>query len=410
MSKDNHDFFKQKKIWSEVKDELLGCYLVPYFNKILSIGKPVLYVDCFAGKGKFEDGKPGSPLTALQSLDASLSVNHGSRAIPTVSMKFIELNHSKDLALNLPAQHRSSCEVIGGKFEENIIPILRKAKAVYRRLNVFLYIDPYGVKVLNAKLFDSVAEAFDTAELLINLNSFGFIREACRVKKVYFRELQDEVLSDLEEYDSSILNSAQELNDIAGGDYWQAIIDNYNNSQINCYQAEKDFSHRYKLRLRQKYKYVLDMPIRLKQEQHPKYRMVHATNHHDGCIIMADNIAKRTDRLVIEIQNAGQLSLFEQNAENEMINDDILISKINEMLETTNDYIRLNKFLASFYNEYGVLCKQSRISSGSNSILKAFEKDGIIDVKRTPATTETGKPSTSWQDGKGHTVELRKRG
>ena len=68
MPKDNRDFFKTKKIWSEVKDELLGCYLVPYFNKILSMGNPVLYVDCFAGKGKFDDGKGGSPLTALQSL------------------------------------------------------------------------------------------------------------------------------------------------------------------------------------------------------------------------------------------------------------------------------------------------------------------------------------------------------
>ncbi len=67
MSKDNCGFFKQKKIWSEVKDELLGCYLVPYFTKILSMGNPILYVDCFAGKGKFDDGKPGSPLTALQS-------------------------------------------------------------------------------------------------------------------------------------------------------------------------------------------------------------------------------------------------------------------------------------------------------------------------------------------------------
>ena len=59
MPKDNRDFFKTKKIWSEVKDELLGCYLVPYFNKILSMGNPILYVDCFAGKGKFDDGKNG---------------------------------------------------------------------------------------------------------------------------------------------------------------------------------------------------------------------------------------------------------------------------------------------------------------------------------------------------------------
>lgn len=41
MSKDNKDFFKEKKVWSVVKDELLGCYLVPYFSKLLSIGVPL---------------------------------------------------------------------------------------------------------------------------------------------------------------------------------------------------------------------------------------------------------------------------------------------------------------------------------------------------------------------------------
>lgn len=69
MSKDNRDFFVQKKIWSVVKDELLRCYLVPYFNKIFLTRKPILYVDCFAGKGKFDDGNDGSPLVALKCLE-----------------------------------------------------------------------------------------------------------------------------------------------------------------------------------------------------------------------------------------------------------------------------------------------------------------------------------------------------
>ncbi len=408
MPKDNRNFFKQKKIWSEVKDELLGCYMVPYFNKILSMGNPVLYVDCFAGKGQFDDGKPGSPLTALQSLDSSLSVCRG--RIPAVNMKFIELNHHKDLEANIPRHHRGRCEVIGGKFEDNIKPLLQNAMTANRQLNVFLYVDPYGVKVLNATLFDSLAVAFSTAELLINLNSFGFIREACRVKKVTFRERQDEIFSDLEEYDSSILDSIQELNDIAGGDYWQAIIDKYSAGTIDCYEAEKEFSQLYKERLRRNYTYVLDMPIRLKSGQHPKYRMVHATNHPDGCTLMADNIAKRTDRLVIDIQSAGQLSLFQQTAENEMVSEDMLMGRVKALLESTSDFIRLNKFLADFYNEYGVLCDLARLSSGrSGSVLKTLESCRYIDVQRTPALTDKGKPSKFWQEGKGNTLVLRKR-
>lgn len=410
MPKDNRDFFKTKKIWSEVKDELLGCYLVPYFNKILSMGNPILYVDCFAGKGKFDDGKNGSPLTALQSLERSMAVYRGRLPMPDVLMKFIELNHADDLINNLAGQSAGRCQVISGRFEDNIIPLLQKSISQYRQLNVFLYVDPYGVKVLNANLFDSVATAFRTAELLINLNSFGFIREACRVKKISFRERENEVFSDLEEYDSSILESVQELDNIAGGPYWQAVIDKYGRREIDCYEAEKEFSRLYKERLRKNYAYVLDMPIRLKPGQHPKYRMVHATNHPDGCILMADNIAKRTDRLVVEIQNGGQMTLLQQTAENEVVSEETLVEKMKELLENTTSFTRLNQLLANFYNQYGVLCDLSRLSSGrSGSILKSLEKSGYIEVQRQPAYTEKGTATTFWQEQHRKTISLRKR-
>ncbi len=414
MSKNNRDFFKQKKIWSEVKDELLGCYLVPYFNKMMSMNKPIFYVDCFAGKGKFDDGKNGSPLTALDSLDRSIAQYRTAHpyggSTPQVYMRFIELNHAKNLEANLASQRAGRCEIINGKFEDNIIPLLQKVIEKYRNLNVFLYVDPYGVKVLNAALFDSLPIAFSTAELLINLNSFGFIREACRVMKVAFREREDEIFSDIEEYDSSVMDSIDELTAIAGDDHWQSIITDYSKGIIDCYQAEKEFAKQYKLRLRQKYNYVLDMPIRLKAGQHPKYRMVHATNHPDGCILMADNIAKRTDRLVIEIQSGGQLSLMTQTAENEMIDDSILVEKVRELLSTTTEFTRLNKFLADFYNEHGVLCDLSCLSSGrGGSILKTFEKNGEIIVSRNPAFTDKGKPTKFWQEGKGNTLILRKK-
>lgn len=413
MSKDNREFFKTKKVWSEVKDELLGCYLVPYFSKVMSMGNPILYVDCFAGKGKFDDGKNGSPLTALESLDRSIAQWHTAHprggSIPRVLMRFIELNHADELAANLISQPAGRCEVVDGKFEDNITSLLQKTIGQYRNLNVFLYVDPYGVKALDATLFDVLSKTFNTAELLINLNSFGFIREACRVMKATFREQEDEIFRDLEEYDSSMLDSIDELNLIAGGDYWQTIIADYSKGTFDCYQAEKEFAKQYKLHLRKNYAYVLDMPIRLKAGQHPKYRMVHATNHPDGCALMADNIAKRTDRLVIEIQNSGQLTILSQTAENEMIDDNTLERKVRELLSSTTEFTRLNKFLADFYNEYGVLCDLSRLSSGrSGSVLKTLEKNGEIQVQRTPAVTDKGKPTKFWQEGKGNTLLLRK--
>ncbi|MCL2053335.1 MAG: hypothetical protein FWG90_02685 [Oscillospiraceae bacterium] len=144
MPKDNRNFFKEKKIWSGVKDELLGCYLVPYFSKVFSMNNPILYIDCFAGKGKFDDGKNGSPLTAIESLQKSISVRKDNTPLPLVNMKFIELNHAGELERNLLTQTFGEYEIINGAFEEKIIPILKKARSEIRNCNVFLYIDPWN--------------------------------------------------------------------------------------------------------------------------------------------------------------------------------------------------------------------------------------------------------------------------
>lgn len=42
MAKKNDDFFLEKKAWSVVKDELLGCYFKPYVSKILHTMKMTL--------------------------------------------------------------------------------------------------------------------------------------------------------------------------------------------------------------------------------------------------------------------------------------------------------------------------------------------------------------------------------
>lgn len=64
--------------------------------------------------------------------------------------------------------------------------------------------------------------------------------------------------------------SINELNAIAGGDYWQDIINQYKAGTIDGYEAEARFSEQYCQRLRQSYKYVLNMPLRIKKDQRPK--------------------------------------------------------------------------------------------------------------------------------------------
>ncbi len=304
MAKKNDGFFIKKKEWSKVKDDILACYFKPYVSKILHTYKPLVYVDCFAGKGMFDDGNPGSPLIALKIIEECLDTTTAKN--PNIETFFIDLNYEADLKKNLAPF--PSAQIVPGKYEDNINTILTGKD----RKNVFLYIDPYGIKALQCSLFNQFAKGqFNSIELLINLNSFGFIREACNALGTTF--LDKELFDDLIEYAPAQMDSSQksiaELSEIAGGDYWQPIILDYKNGKINGYEAEELFAEKYRQRLMLSYRYVLNMPLRIKPGQRPKYRLIHATNHRDGCLLMVDNICKRWE-LLQEIQRSGQIMLW----------------------------------------------------------------------------------------------------
>lgn len=412
MPKDNKDFFKIKNRWSEIKDQLLGCYLTPYFQKVLMTNQPIFYVDCFAGKGKFEDGNPGSPIIALQARDECLSrTTMQSGKIDTC---FIDLNYAQELSANIaPFNNRYGYpNVVSGKYEEKIEGILSNKQGV----NVFLYIDPYGIRALDSVLFDRFETfRFRTLEMLINFNSFGFFRDACRVMRVDYKN--DEALRDLDdlvEYEPTSVSASKQseklLISIAGGDYWKAIVRDYQAGRINGFQAEKRLSTEYKQRLRQRYGYVLDMPIRLKAGQRPKYRMIHICDHEDGCFLMAQNMQKRKDELFINVQQGGQLTLFDidptfsSTAENELMTADEIKAKLKEHLSRLPYEVGLTKLLATFVNDYGLLCEFKMIYT----MLEEFKGCGMINIDRTPAFTKNGKPSAFWEESKEKKIILRR--
>lgn len=397
MAKNNNDFFVEKKAWSLVKDELLGCYFMPYVSKILHTYKPLVYVDCFAGKGKFDDGNPGSPLIALGVID---KCQESTRMESTqIEATFIDLNYADDLRNNL--KDYPWVNIVLGKYEDNIENVLKGKE----RCNVFLYIDPYGIKALNCSIFDKLSKkSFNSIELLINMNSFGFIREACHALGTSFSDKT--IFDDLVEYDPSKMDksseSVEELNAIAGGDYWQDIINQYKARTIDGYEAEAKFSERYCQRLRQSYKYVLNMPLRIKKGPRPKYRLVHATNHRDGCLLMVDNICNRWEALQ-EIQSGGQLSLFEENYDNQIVDDTDISNKVSAYFARHSANTSLHEALAGFFMEYGPICSTSTVKKD----LKELESSGRIIVTREPSTTDKGKIATYMSEDKGKKVYVR---
>lgn len=400
MSKKNDDFFKEKKPWSEVKDQLLGCYFKPYVQKILHTYKPLVYVDCFAGKGKFEDGNPGSPLIALDIIKECLTAT--TMEAPDISATFIDLNYADDLTENL--KRYPNVVIVDGKYEDHIKEILKDK----RGSNVFLYIDPYGIKALRCSMFDGFADGqFNSIELLINLNSFGFVREACNALGAKYVVDDPTIFDDLVEYEPTKMTasdkSVRDLNEIAGGDYWQAIIEDYKIGRIDGYQAEEYFAEQYCQRLMDSFTYVLNMPLRIKRGQRPKYRMIHATNHRDGCLLMVDNICNRWEAWQ-NVQSGGQMSFFTEDPNNHTVTPEDIERYTIEHFQQCKNWTSLHDALAIFFMKYGPLC-----STGSvKKVLKDLEKEGMLQVLRNPEYTSNGKrKSTFMSEGKNQRVSVR---
>lgn len=416
MPKDNSNFFKVKNDWSLIKDKLLGCYLMPYFQKVLATGKTICYVDCFSGKGQFEDGNPGSPIIALQTRDKCLQKTKmridKSKAIETT---FIDLNYATDLQSNLATYNNcyGKPKIVSGKYEDKIVDILKNRKGQ----NVFLYIDPYGIRALDIDLFDKFQTmGFNSFEMLINFNSFGFFRDACRVMAVDYKNdsaLQD--LEDLVEYDPTSVVTLDKpidmLSNIAGGDYWMAIVQDYKAKRIDGYKAEQRLSTEYKQRLKMRYNYVLDMPIRLKAGSRPKYRMIHVCDHEDGCFLMAQNIQNRKDELYTNIQTGGQLSVFDimpelsQSVEGEWISQNEVKQKVQDSIKKVSNEIGITRFIAAFVNDNGLICNFDLIYE----ILKELEQEGKVEFVRNPAVSEkTKRPLIYMTEDKNKTVTIRR--
>lgn len=392
MGNSTEKFFKEKKEWSKIKDNILACYLKPYFTKLQYTKKGIVYIDGFAGKGKFDDGTLGSPLIVFNIVKENL---------PDLDIDyyFIEKKYSSDLELN--TCEIKGCKVISGGYEDYIVPLIKRNSGK----NVFVYIDPFGIKNIDFSYLKELnSSMLYSAEFLMNLNSFGFIREGCRLLKYEIFDIDyDEEFEEFmdESLDFKKVNSIEHMNEIAGGSYWQDIIKLHQSKKITGYQAEKMFVDEYCKRIKQvgKFKYVINIPIRIKPGTPPKYRMVFATNHIDGVILMNDNMCCRFEE-ILKIQNDGIMSLFQENSENEVITDELIESNILSLL--SRESIDYYDFIIKYINKYGIL-KTSII----NSILKELEKNNEIIIERFPPLTTKGKKSKFIKPLKGNSVKIK---
>jgi three-Cys-motif partner protein len=413
MGKTTEDFFKKKKDWSIAKDDLLRSYLNAYMAKLFHTYKPTIYLDCFAGAGKFGSGcvpyqekVDGSPLIALDAIRNA--VKSTKIYNPVYLACFIEPEYYKELETNIRlSQHpNDKYKIYSGSYPGEIKAVISDIEKSGDIPNLFCYLDPFGVKYLKFETFKQIRRCkLNSIELLINFNSFGFLRYACGVWKIRIKEIEIDKAEEMNERDPlmNIENGdcLARLDDVMGTSEWRRIIEDYRRDKITGYEAESGLAALYKRQLKQvlDFKYVLSIPIRLNESSHPKYRMVYATNHEDGATIMGNVMRGRQDYLYEQysmMKSGGCRGLFER--------EDLLVRSSVE--ENVIDFLKGkgelsgNEFFAGFYDEKFLTAKLLKV-------MKKLEECNRITIRRDPETKDNGKPFRFYTEAQGKHLYIR---
>lgn len=384
MASDN--FFDKKQPWSKVKDEVVSGYLKPYCAKLLATHKPLKIVDCFAGRGKFEDGNDGSPIMIAKVIKEILDSKEA-YSNKNIEACFIEKKYHNDLKSNLLPYY--NYKVIDGKFEDNISKIIEKNQK--SEVNLFLYIDPYGIKSLSFKVFEELKNMNNiSTEFLMNFNTFGFLREGFRLLKYTIPNELNEVT-----FESDEKNSIEKMNIIANGDYWQDIISDKNNNKINMYKAEQLFVQRYILEFKSVYRYVINIPIKEKLVHLPKYHLIYGSNHSDGIKLMVDNMNKAWNNSS-SVSMSNVFDIFESPNYYESLE----YSLEDEIVKYALNRIHLKELLTKLIDTFGIAYKYSEYTDKLNELSKV--KESLFD-NHVPKLkiireykTDTGREPSDW--------------
>ena len=404
MAKDQAEYFQEKKRWSKTKDSILGCYLFPFFQKVMTASRNgIVYVDAFAGQGKFDNGESGSPLIAIQKCREA---HRKSKQKPPLKFIFAEAKQSSRQQLKENARHAAGDY---GALSGDRIQVVASCDEAIRLANgttlkgneipstIFYYLDPYGIKDMRV---DSIAHSpvMEHTEALVNFCSVGFVRDACAALKVAM-SMPDSAVDISEEFpaETSAADRVERLTKAVGTDEWIGLIHRFEAGEIDFWEVEREVTNMFCRSASAHYRYVINMPIKdLSQASGSggllKYRLVHMSNYHDGCVIMNDNMLKRNK----DLQTFSN-SLFLLDVEGAIV-DSSAVQKA--MLDSVMEHpvgVRMTmwELLAPVISKFGVF-------DNSTNLLKTYLgpllRQGIVErVQKT--TKKTGKPSNAFCNG-----------
>jgi three-Cys-motif partner protein len=259
------EFFKGKRPWSLIKDRILENYLTPYITKVAKLNKRIIFVDAFAGPGRFDDGSTGSPLLICETAEK----------IAPNKYFAIFLNSDKDSyqKLNFNVKKytdKGSAKSVYGQAED----LLSILKNIIGDSTLLLYLDPFGLKGCYFHLLEPYLgrdKKFST-EIIINMSMPTLHRYATR-KAVQSGQTTSQTQS---------LN--RELSKILGSEDWKEIMW----SDIPAKEKEEKVIEQYVNRLKNELPFPGYCSVREKISTRTKYYVIFCSRHPDALRLMND--------------------------------------------------------------------------------------------------------------------------
>lgn len=297
-------------------------------------GRLVIY-DGYAGKGRYQDGTPGSAEVILRAAAKTAATRK-------VSVFLVEAHKATFESLNqVVADYSSRVDVEAklGDAGENLPSVIAAASGV----PLFMFLDPTGAvlpfEMLEEVLGGSRRTRYPQTELLLNFNA-GFVRRTAGIVvkedrgQAAFRQAELELGKAAEpeeqfdlspQSDDQLEASQDRLNEVCGGDWWKDIA----RETLRKHPARFDLVadrvvERYAFRLAA----AADMnpvviPVRKRPKHQPLYYLVFFTRSGHGTWVMADAVGRAREEWVrrlgpVAVVDEQALFEFERSATEEL--------------------------------------------------------------------------------------------
>lgn len=291
---------KQDTIWPApphtiAKITILERYLqawFPIFGRDRR-GFDLLYIDGFAGPGRYTNYPNGSPIVALRAASKALSASGTAWTAGAVHCAFIETDPDRFAHLDQHVEPfrtvpRMHVHLFPSSFVDGITKLKQELPQAFSGAwPLFVFIDPFGAKGVP---FSTVANILSSArsEVLINF-------DADAVSRIFLA--------------GESADHERILNDIYGDASWKSILPRSDAFHDRCRAAVALYQERLRSLPNVRYAFKFEMS---KTGSTPDYFLVFASQHHRGLEKMKEAMRKvdQTGEYKFSDAHVGRMRLF----------------------------------------------------------------------------------------------------